>query len=133
MATSILTSIKKNLGLVEDYVAFDADILLLINSVLATLNQIGIGPEAGFAITDKVATWDDFLGPDPKWNMVPNYVYIRVRLIFDPPTNSFLVDALKEQVTELEYRISALRELNAWVNPNETLDEDETVLDGGSA
>lgn len=105
MADSILTSIKKALGLDEDYIAFDPDILLFINSVLANLNQIGVGPVDGFQIEDKTVTWDDFLGDDPRLNNVKALVYTKVRLMFDPPATSFAIEAIENIARELEVRI----------------------------
>lgn len=128
---SILTSVKKNLGLVESYTVFDDDIVMHINSALATLNQIGIGPEDGFAIVDKTTTWSAFIGSNKKYNEVKSYVTLKVRLIFDPPTTSFLLEAIKEQIVQYEWRLNVVREATEWVDP----DPDpitETVLDGGA-
>jgi hypothetical protein len=119
MNNSILTSTKKNLGISEDYDVFDQDVLTHINSVFSTLNQLGIGPTEGFAIEDAAATWDDFLGSDIRLNSVKTYVYLRVRLLFDPPSTSYHISALKEQITELEWRINAHREEETWVPPVE--------------
>lgn len=107
---SILLSTKKALNIDADDEAFDVDIRMHINSVLATLNQVGVGPEHGFWIEDDVATWDDLLGGDPRLNFVKSYVYVKVRLLFDPPATSFAIDAMKEQARELEVRIYMLME-----------------------
>jgi hypothetical protein len=125
MTDSILTSTKKILGVAEDYEAFDVDILTHINSVFSTLNQLGIGPEEGFAIEDANATWSDFLGDDLRLNNVRTYVYLRVRLLFDPPTTSFLITSLNEQAKELEWRMNVQREGDAWVDPDPPLVLDE--------
>lgn len=114
MSSSILTSVKKNLGFDESDTSFDADILLFINTVLATLNQIGVGPETGYQIEDKVATWGDLLGTDPRLNFVQSYVYLKVRLLFDPPATSFAIKAMETIATELEQRISTVREVDKW-------------------
>lgn len=114
MDVSILTTVKKSLGLIESDTTFDADILLFINSVLANLNQIGVGPENGFQIEDNTATWESFLGTDPRLNNVKAYVYLKVRLLFDPPATSFAIDAIKSQAGELEYRIYTAREVATW-------------------
>jgi hypothetical protein len=111
VVASILTSVKKSLGLDEDYVAFDPDILMFTNSILATLNQIGVGPENGFQIEDKDATWDDFLYGDPRLNTVQSYVYLKVRLLFDPPATSFTIAAFEANAKELEYRIYTFSEV----------------------
>lgn len=114
---SILISTKKILGIDAAYTAFDIDIIIHINTMLSVLNQLGIGPEGGFLIEDDSATWDDFLGADPLLNEVKTYVYLRVRILFDPPTTSFLLNAMKEQYQELEWRLSIKREGDAWTPP----------------
>lgn len=106
MNESILTSIKKLLGITEDYSQFDADIIMHINSVFSTLMQIGIGPKSGFAITGEQETWNDFIGDNKKQQSVISYVYLKVRLLFDPPSNSVLVSAINEQIKEFEWRLS---------------------------
>lgn len=133
MAESILTSVKKNLGYEEDDTSYDPDIRMFINTVLSTLNQIGVGPENGFRIEDKSATWDDFIGAtDPRLNFVQTYVYLKVRLIFDPPATSFAIKAMEDIVKEQEVRIYLLREVDKWIASNPALpDEDDIVLDGG--
>lgn len=112
---SILTSVKKLLGLTEDYEYFDEDIKIHINSVFSVLTQLGVGPETGFIITGKTETWDDYIpGVDRvKLDMIKSYVYLRVRLLFDPPTSSFLIEAMNKQVSEFEWR------LNVAVDPKE--------------
>lgn len=103
---SILTSIKKQLGIMEDYEAFDPELIIHINTVFSILNQLGVGPAVPFMISDKSATWDEFIGDDKRIEMVKTYIYLRVRLIFDPPTNSFVVDAFTKQYQELEVRMN---------------------------
>lgn len=102
---SILTSIKKLLGITEDYEAFDTDIIIHINSALMVLNQLGIGEE-GFAIDSAAETWDDFLGKSENVNAVRTLVYLRVRLAFDPPANSFVTGAIQEMIKEYEWRLN---------------------------
>lgn len=109
MSNSILQSTKKNLGLAENYTVFDEDVIMHINSVFSTLNQLGIGPLEGFAITDDTSVWEDFL-TDVRLNSVKSYVYLRVKLLFDPPTTSFVLEALKEQIKELEWRMHVYRD-----------------------
>lgn len=102
---SILTSIKKLLGVEEDYEQFDADIIIYINSVFMILNQLGVGPSEGFSICDKSSVWEDFT-KDPKLlEAVKTYVYLKVRLLFDPPINSSVTESIKEQLKELQCRI----------------------------
>lgn len=133
MSDSILTSTKKILGMEEDYTAFDFDILTHINSAFSTLTQLGVGPEEGFMIEDATATWDAFLGTDPKLNSVKTYVYLRVRLLFDPPQTSYLIDAFNRQVEELAWRLNVQMEHTIWTDPDPAdISEEEPVLDGGA-
>ena len=113
--SSILDSVKKSIGIDKEYTAFDPDIVMHINSVLATLNQLGIGPDAGFAIEDSSATWTEFIGDDPRYNSVKTYLFLKVRTLFDPPTASHLMTAMNEQIREFEWRIHTLREEDRWV------------------
>lgn len=117
---SILNSIKQLLGIPADYDVFDVNVLMFINTAIATLTQLGVGPTEGFSVVDDTATWDSFLGDDDRLNMVQTYVYARVRLLFDPPTSSFLVEALEKQAVELEWRLNVQREGESWVDPTET-------------
>lgn len=114
MSTSILNDVKKTVGLVEDDTSFDTDILLFTNSVLSNLNQIGVGPEAGFRIEDDAATWGDLLGDDLRLNNVQAYVCLKVRLLFDPPATSFAIKAFEDQAKELAYRIYTTKEVDKW-------------------
>lgn len=134
MIESILTSVKKTLNLDEAYTAFDQDIILHINSVLSTINQLGVGPEQGFMIDGPEAVWADLLGDETRHNHVKSYIYLRVRLLFDPPATSFLLSAYQAQITELEWRINSFRESYAWVDPtpNRDVEEEDLVLDGGA-
>jgi hypothetical protein len=111
---SILNSTKKVLGLEEDYTAFDVDVVMHINSVLSILGQLGIGPEEGFAIEDADETWTDLFSDVKLLNMVKTYVYLRVRMLFDPPTTSFAISAMERQIDELTSRISIHREFEAY-------------------
>lgn len=117
MAASILTSTKKVLGIVEADESFDVDILMHINSAFSTLNQLGIGPEDGFLIEDKAPTWDDFLGDDKRLNSAKSYVYLRVKLFFDPPNTSFVLQSMEKQIEELGWRLNTVREGDAWTDP----------------
>ena len=117
MTNSILDSTKKILGIEADYTAFDVDIITHINSVFSTLTQLGIGPEAGFMIEDAGPVWADFINSDLQLNAVKTYVFLRVRLLFDPPTTSYHINAIKEQIQELEWRLNVYRERTAWVDP----------------
>ena len=108
MTKSILDSTKKILGVSADYAAWDLDILTHINSTFSTLQQIGVGPVEGFMIEDNAPEWGTFLGDDPRLNSVKTYVYMRVRLLFDPPATSFAINSLEEQVREMEWRLQVL-------------------------
>lgn len=130
MYESILTGTKKNLGITEDYTAFDADIVMHINSVFSILNGVGLGPAEGFMISDKTAVWATFLGTDNRLNSVKTYVYLRVRMLFDPPTTSYLINALEAQYKEIEWRLSIQRESTAWVDPDPVVLGDN-LYDGG--
>lgn len=103
---SILTSIKKLLGITEEYAHFDNDIIMHINSVFMTLNQLGIGPEDGFTITSDEALWTDFLGESKNIEAVKTYTYLRVRMLFDPPSSSAVMDSMKRQIDEFEWRLN---------------------------
>jgi hypothetical protein len=124
---SILKSVKKILGLDADYTAFDIDIVTHINTTFTILQQLGIGPVNGFAIEDDTATWDTYLGTDLQLNSVKSYVYLRVRLLFDPPAASFHTEALKQQIQELEWRLNVHHEEQVWVPPTPPPTEEEVV------
>lgn len=102
---SILDNIKKMLGIASENTDFDTDIIIHINSVFSTLHQLGIGPSNGYTISGKDSTWEDYITTSQIEN-VRSYIYLRVRLLFDPPQNSFLVDSFKEQIKELEWRFT---------------------------
>lgn len=103
---SILTSIKKLLGITEEYEHFDPDIIIHINSAFMILNQLGIGPEEGFAIEDKSSTWDEFIPSGSNLEAVKTYVHLKVKLMFDPPLSSTVIEAIKSQINELEWRLN---------------------------
>lgn len=118
MTDSILNSTKKALGIDAAYTAFDVDILMHINTTFATLNQLGIGPDDGFAITDASTTWDTYLEGDLKKNMAKTYMYMKVRMLFDPPTTSYLIAAWEKQILEYEWRLNVVREETEWTDPD---------------
>ena len=103
---SILTSIKKLLGITEEYEHFDQDIIMHINSVFMILTQIGVGPEDGFTISDKKTKWNEFTNDDMKIEAVKTYVYLKVRLLFDPPASSSVMEAINRSISELEWRLN---------------------------
>lgn len=122
---SILTSIKKLLGITEEYDHFDQDIIMHINSVFMVLTQIGVGPSEGFSIKDKSATWADFIQNNTKikaeW--LQSYVYMKVKLMFDPPLGSVVMESMNRSISELEWRLYMAAE-------GEDLVSDDVVVDG---
>lgn len=117
MVDSILDDTKQVCGIEPDYTHYDLDIMMHINSVFATLNQLGVGPADGFEITGNTEVWDDFIAGNKKFNSVRTYVVMKVRSIFDPPTTSFAIGAMEKQLQELEWRLNVVREETEWVDP----------------
>ena len=112
MDDSILTSIKKLLGISEDYEHFDADIIMHINSVFMILTQLGVGPPDGFLIEDDSSVWSNFIGDSSNIESVKSYVYLKVKLLFDPPLSSAAMEATKQLISELEWRLNLAAESN---------------------
>ena len=110
---SILTSIKKLLGIAEEYDHFDPDIIMHINTVFSVLTQLGAGPPSGFSINDKTAVWSDYVKSDSRLEMLKSYMYLKVKLLFDPPLGTASIEAINRQINELEWRI------NVTVDPDE--------------
>lgn len=106
---SILTSIKKLLGITEEYEHFDADIIMHINSVFMILTQLGVGPSEGFSITDKTATWDEFVS-DNQLESVKSYIHMKVKLMFDPPLSSAVMECMNRMISEFEWRLNVAAE-----------------------
>ena len=107
---SILTSIKKLLGIAEEYEHFDQDIILHVNSAFSVLTQLGVGPEEGFRIEDASAIWSEFLFDNPRLEFVKTFVHLKVKLGFDPPLSSAAIEAINRQISELEWRINVVVE-----------------------
>lgn len=103
---SILTSIKKLLGISEDYTQFDVDIIMHINSVFLNLTQLGVGPEEGFSIEDDTADWEDFIEDNIQLQAVKSYMYLKVKLLFDPPLSSAVIESTNRMIAELEWRLN---------------------------
>lgn len=103
---SILTSIKKLLGIEEEYTQFDNDIIMHINSVFLNLTQLGVGPAEGFLIEDDTATWEDFIGYSNQLQAVKSYMYLKVKLLFDPPLSSSVIESMNRMIAELEWRLN---------------------------
>lgn len=106
-AESILTSIKKLLGIAEEYTQFDTDIIIHINTVFMTLQQLGVGPEEGFSIIDSEAVWTDFMENSILLNSVKTYIYLKVKLLFDPPLSSSTIECFNKNIAELEWRMNS--------------------------
>ena len=119
---SILTSIKKLLGIMSDYTNFDDDIIIHINTAFAILNQLGVGPEGGFMIVDANSRWEDYT-TEKNLNMVKTYIYLKVRLLFDPPTSTALIESINRTLSEIEWRIF----LEGDPKPEEELPSDEEL------
>lgn len=111
---SILTSIKKLLGIAEDYEHFDADIIMHINSAFSTLSQLGVCPVEGFTISDKNSKWSDFASVTSISNIenAKMYVYLKTRLIFDPPSSGIVTESITATIRELEWRLNTQYETN---------------------
>lgn len=106
MTESILTSIKKLLGIEADYDHFDADLIMHVNSVFSILTQIGVGPANGFAIVGSNEKWSDFIIGNPNnFSLVKSYIHLKVKLLFDPPLSSAAVDSINRQISEFEWRL----------------------------
>ena len=108
MEESILSSIKLALGLPDEYEAFDPQIIMHINSVFTILTELGVGPDDGFKISDKSAIWSDFLEDEKLLELCKSDMYLRIRLMFDPPVNSFVVSSMEKQISEFEWRIAVM-------------------------
>ena len=104
MIDSILNSVKKKLGILEDYKHFDEEIILDINTSFMTLNQLGVGPDEPFMITGDTEVWTDFMESGPI-EAVKSYIPLKVKLLFDPPQASYLVSEIKDLISELEFRM----------------------------
>ena len=126
MSDSILTSVKKLLGITEDYTYFDADIITDINSVFMILHQMGVGSKEVFSIEDKTAKWSDFLGEAGDIAAVKTYVALKVRLMFDPPASAQHSNAINENIKELEWRLYS-------AESSENFIPEEGVTDDGSS
>jgi len=107
---SILLTIRKMLGITADFDGFDTDIIVALNTAFMSLNQLGIGPSVGFVVSDEEQVWSDFLGTTTNLDGIKSYIYLKTRLLFDPPSNGFLVASIDRQLTELEWRLTVLNE-----------------------
>lgn len=103
---SILTSIKKLLGISEDYTQFDSDLIMHINTVFLNLTQLGVGPEEGFSIQNENDAWSDFIDDNAQLQAVKSYMYLKVKLLFDPPLSSSVIESMNRMIAELEFRLN---------------------------
>lgn len=115
---SILNSIKKLLGIEPDDDSFDQELVMHVNTAFTLMAQLGLGPTDGFFITDATTKWTDYNPTRKDLEMMKSYIFLRVRLLFDPPQNSFLVDSIQKQCNEFEWR------LNVQVDPPPDDEED---------
>lgn len=104
---SILTSIKKMLGITEEYEHFDADLIMHINSVFMILTQLGVEPEKGFSISGKDEVWTDFIPEEGRLELVKSYMHLKVKLLFDPPLGSAVIEAMNRMISEFEWRLNS--------------------------
>lgn len=103
---SILTSIKKLLGISENYTQFDSDLIMHINTVFLNLTQLGVGPEEGFSIQNENDAWSDFIDNNAQLQAVKSYMYLKVKLLFDPPLSSSVIESMNRMIAELEFRLN---------------------------
>lgn len=122
MAESILTSTKEKLGVVESYTVFDGQIIDYINSAFSTLHDLGVGPINGFAIEDELEEWDDLDLPDVQLRLVKTYIGLKARLLFDPPSTSFHLEAMNKQIAEHEWRLNVQSERASYPLTNGVLE-----------
>lgn len=111
MTDSILNSVKEQLGLPIGYAPYDKELITYTNTALAEATQLGVGPEEGFSISDAIPTWNNFMGTDKRFNLVQTYIFLTVRIVFDPPPNSFGLESIQKQIDRLAWRINAHHEI----------------------
>jgi len=121
MTESILNTIKQMLGILIVDTAFDTDIIVNINSAFMTLQQLGVGLEEVFSIEDDSVLWGDFLEDPTMYSAVKTYIYLQVKLVFDPPGTSFHLNAIENQIKELEWRLTIQVPIPLEVIPPEVL------------
>lgn len=102
---SILIYVKKLLGIQDDYTHFDPDVIYGINAAFGVLTQLGVGPEEGFMISDDSAKWNDFVSDNTRLSLIKPYVYLKTRLLFDPPSSNALIDSFNKTINEYEWRL----------------------------
>lgn len=105
LSDSILTTIKKLLGIEAEYTQFDPDVIININAAIMTLRQLGVGPQEGFSIDGDEQTWQDLLGDSLDFESAKTYIFLKTKIVFDPPSSSYVLEAYKEQIKEAEWRL----------------------------
>lgn len=125
--SSILNDVKKILSIQDDFTVFDFDVLTHINSTLSTLNQLGVGPTGGVAIEGSEEVWGDLAIPMIQLNFVKTYIFLKVKMLFDPPSTSFHIQAMEDQIAEHEARISYAREALIPIPEPDPPEEEEPV------
>lgn len=110
--SSILETIKKLIGIDKDYGIFNIDLIVAINSSFMILNQLGVGPDKPFTITGSKETWSDFFGDEEIFSLAKSYIYLRARLLFDPPSSGVLHEAVERQISEFEWRMHVQADYN---------------------
>ena len=113
---SILTSIKKLLGIADEYTHFDSDIIIFVNTVFSTLAQLGVGPVGGFIITDEYASWSDYTDNSEQLALVKTYIFMKTKMMFDPPVSSAVLSAMERQISELEWRLHIIADTTGSTN-----------------
>lgn len=117
MEQSILVSTKKILGIEKTYTAFDLDIITHINSTFSILTQIGLLGPNGFLIDGEYELWDELSVPETWLNLIKTYVFLKVRMLFDPPATTYHINAMEKQISEIEWRLNSFREGELWTAP----------------
>lgn len=112
ISDSILETIKKLIGISEEYPVFDIDLIVAINSSFMILNQLGIGPDKPYTISDSSAKWSDFFGDEEVFALAKSYIYLRCKLLFDPPSSGVLHEAVERQISEFEWRMHVQADYN---------------------
>lgn len=130
---SILKSVKKNLNIAAADDSFDQDVMTHINSAFFVLNQLGVGPSTCFEIEDDEPEWDDFFDGATDLHGVKTWMYLKVRMAFDPPGTSYHIKAMEDQIMELTYRLLMVRQSHSWGLPADTDNIYDLVLDGGNS
>lgn len=124
ISSSILNTIKKLIGIDTDYDVFDMDIIVSINSSFMILNQLGVGPDKPFSIKGSAETWRDFFGDEEVFALAKSYIYLRTKLLFDPPSSGVLHEAVERQISEFEWRMHVQADYNDSTSGGDSPDKD---------